>query len=859
MRELPRLFTTIVAVVLNASSTACFKPGAETASRGSVGRVLAAASAFIVVVGLISSRVAAASTHKRPFTVIDSIDMTKIVDPAPSYTDGGQQEFNRSPDGQKFVVVLRRGHLATDEVEDDLVLFKTKDILTFLNAKRPQKRPPGEILAVFRSSSGKAPIESVRWQGNATLAFIGRTGKQEAGQLYSLNLRTHALNKLTDTPAGVFTFDLDRQGALVYSAPVFPDWTERNRRGYVVGPTTIKNLTITNPRNGDIRDLAFFLRKSNSSVPVRLDTGLNWVATAFGTLPLPNEISISPDGRWAILLATARSIPLSWANYTFVQDNLCSEDHWCHMATEPWPPTQQLRAALDALAPTTALAPRAFWAKEFLLLDMAHATIRPLLNAPGDLGWGTQIRWSADSKEVILGTSYLPLDVPKGSELARRKAAPAVVEVDVPSGTYARIGDRESSISSVRWLAGGDVRIEWLDKATASPQVKYYRERGHRWVEISASLVRWAPPRLALQIEEDLNTPPEIMASDRETSRKGVITDLNPQLRGLTLGHGEIFEWQDRMGRRYRGALILPPGFRPGRHYPLVLQTEFFYPHEFLVDGPGGIPTAYAARALANKGMVVLQMPPHTLSPSQADSKDLTWRYDRDAENPKFVAKMEGAIDELSDRGFIDRTRVGLIGFSRAGMNVQYALTFSKYPIAAATIADSVQATPFAYVLDFGIPYPAGMADFEQQMIGAELWGDGIQKWIKRSPAFHLDKVCTPLRLELNGTHVPEFWDMYVLLKRHQRPVEMIHLPLGAHQLVHPLYRYMSEQGDVDWFAFWLENEVDPDPAKAAQYERWQELRRQYEAGVNSSGAVGHSGNQAWSHCESQASVHKYQ
>lgn len=793
-------------------------------------------------------RAAVAFAHKRPFTVIDSIGMTRIVDPAPAYIVGASShKFKWSPDGQKFVVVLRRGHLATDEVEDDLVLFKAKDVLEFVNAKRPVERPASELLAVFRSSSGKAPIQSVRWQGNATLAFIGRTGEQEAGQIYSLDLRTHALKKLTDTPAGVFTYDLDRQGALVYSAPVFPDWKERNRRGYVVGATTIKNLTITDPRNGDIRDLAFFLKKGNSSVPTRLDTGLNWVATAFGTLSLPNEISISPDGRWAIVLATARSIPSSWADYTVIQDILCSEEHWCHMRHAPRPQARQIRAALDALAPTAALAPRAFWAKEFFLLDMAHATVRPVLNAPGDVGWGTRIRWSPDSKQVILATSYLPLDIPEGRERTRRKAAPAVVEVEIPSGTYARVGDRHSSISSVRWLAGGDVRLEWPDKATGLPQAKYYRKRGSRWVEIPASLARWAPRRLGLQIEEDLNTPPQIMASDRGTGQKGIITDLNPQLRGLTLGHAEIFEWQDRTGRRYRGGLILPPGFRPGHRYPVVLQTDAFHPHEFLVDGPEDIPTAYAARALANKGMVVLQMPwdADAVSETRADSKASTWRYDRDSEGPRFVAKMEGAIDALSDRGFVDRARVGLIGFSRAGMHVQYALTFSKYPIAAATIADSVQATPFAYVVDFGYPYPAGMADFENehQMIGAEFWGDGIEKWIKRSPAFHLDRIRTPLRLEHLGTHVPEFWDMYALLKRHHRPVEMIHLPLAAHQLVSPAYRYMSEQGNVDWFAFWLEDEIDPDPGKAAQYARWRELRRQYAAEVNPRGGVGRAGD----------------
>jgi hypothetical protein len=38
-----------------------------------------------------------------------------------------------------------------------------------------------------------------------------------------------------------------------------------------------------------------------------------------------------------------------------------------------------------------------------------------------------------------------------------------------------------------------------------------------------------------------------------------------------------------------------------------------------------------------------------------------------------------------------------------------------------------------------------------------------------------------------------------------------------------------SEQGDVDWFDFWLRGHEDPDPAKAEQYARWREMRKQQE------------------------------
>jgi hypothetical protein len=39
-----------------------------------------------------------------------------------------------------------------------------------------------------------------------------------------------------------------------------------------------------------------------------------------------------------------------------------------------------------------------------------------------------------------------------------------------------------------------------------------------------------------------------------------------------------------------------------------------------------------------------------------------------------------------------------------------------------------------------------------------------------------------------------------------------------------------SQQGNADWFRFWLKGEEDPDPAKAQQYVRWRELKKMQQA-----------------------------
>jgi hypothetical protein len=67
-------------------------------------------------------------------------------------------------------------------------------------------------------------------------------------------------------------------------------------------------------------------------------------------------------------------------------------------------------------------------------------------------------------------------------------------------------------------------------------------------------------------------------------------------------------------------------------------------------------------------------------------------------------------------------------------------------------------------------------------------------------------------------------------LRRLGKPIELTWLPDALHEVVKPYERLTVQEGDVDWFRFWLQDYEDPDPAKAEQYKRWRELRKQQEA-----------------------------
>src|SRR5258707_11786504 len=105
--------------------------------------------------------------------------------------------------------------------------------------------------------------------------------------------------------------------------------------------------------------------------------------------------------------------------------------------------------------------------------------------------------------------------------------------------------------------------------------------------------------------------------------------------------------------------------------------------------------------------------------------------------------------------------------------------------------------------------------------------GEHLSQWLKSAPGFNADKIRTPLRLEADTPmSFLSQWEVYAGLKMQRKPVELVYIPDGEHPLVKPWERMTSQQGNVDWFSFWLMDQEDPDPAKADQYDSWRKMRK---------------------------------
>lgn len=786
-----------------------------------------------------------------PVSVVDSIQLTRVVSSDPyrghppfsnrAFAYREAPPFRFSPDGTRLAVVLRRGDFAAGVNLYSLVVFDSAAIAHFLNSPQPGSLPQQKTVATFaiaadNDRSDRDAISEVRWLADSrSLAFIGRSA-DGIGQVYIASTNSGELRQLTHHSGDIAAFDLSAdRSVLVFSAFMPPDWTDRNTRGYAFQAANGDYAFLlgeANPNDVAELNIEYFVQNFAESTVKRIE-----MAERDGLLRgPPSKISISPSGDWAVVPTTVRKLPSHWGGYIFLRDDPARVVAPAGMTSKG----SRYIEFQDAFS-----TPDTRWA-QYQLMDLKAAQARPLLDAPTmrrGMTMRMQAQWSRDSRRVLLPPTFMPLESVDAAETERRAKLEAVAEVDVVGGTVARLfdvpayslagGNDDLSLIDIGWRSDQSVVARYLTVNERVAAMKTFRRRGNAWMEASTSSTRLHPAdgvdngRLALHMEESLNSSPEILATDLLTGRKGRITDLNPQLRNLDLGHAEVFRWTDRFGRDSFGGLVRPSSYTASARYPVVLQLGQFHPDMFLLDASTDGTSPNAARALASRGMIVLQIA--TLRSKNARS---TGQFEDSGETPLVLAQVEGAVDALIERGIADPERIGLMGFSRYGMYTQYILAFSSRRFAAATIADSVSQTPYCYSLLYGTKYPGGMAGIDRDRdfttIGAPLWGDGVQRWVDRSPLFHLDRIRTPTRYELYGaTRVPCTWEYFAIQRRHQRAVEMFHIPTGSHNLKAPRAVYASKQGNVDWYAFWLKGEEDPAPEKAEQYARWRKLRDQ--------------------------------
>lgn len=729
-------------------------------------------------------------------TVREVVEFKRILQPRDANANALREQV--SADGTRAFIVTRKADVANDKNRYEIqLLHLTPDRLTARHVPAPETVLSVDI--TDDSDIARPAIQDVRWWDDRTLIFLARL-KDTSFQVYRLDLPTRELVQLTREVNPIVSYAASRgMKRLVYAVQLPNPPLRDGARSVVVGNQSFWSVKFgQNDMRSQYRMFRYYVADLGGQQPARALGG----PFAEGNAALPH-VSISPDGRWALLPRYERARTLEWARqYPMVDEVVKTFGH-------------SLRS--DPLSYFSR--PLAYTARRMVAWRLDDGTEQTVLDAPDDaLPSGGQDRtdrfWQGSGASVVLAGTHLPMKAK-----SRVSAASHVIEYWPDSGRWSVIATLAGRVQNAEALEDGFFVIDGRKRR------EFRRLPGGGWHETSGgsqqpqdSRLSWTP-----RVVESLNQPPDVVATG-PAGQAVRLTTLNPQFDASTWGSMQPFSWRDPKGRQWDGGLMTGSGMDRKSRYPLVIQTYGFSPSRFYLDGPNvydGGTSGFAGRAFLRDGILVLAMP---WRPSSGAVRD-----ERQA-NQQFAEGVRGAVQTLVREGRVDPARVGILGWSATGERVLNLVTFDDLPIRAATLLDGDANTFFSLTVTYGAN--DAMWAHKQETNRGLPYGPKLASWARNDPSMNTDCIRAALRIETYGPWVLNNWDLYALLRRQYKPAEMIVIPGGSHALAQPSERMVSLQGNVDWYRFWLRGELRTVPilpgetsaSLQAQNDAWQQM-----------------------------------
>lgn len=758
---------------------------------------------FFVVLIAIQLAIASAAEAKRLWTTRDSAEIASFT-PATSH-----DLFTYSPDNTKCCVVTSKGLVDTDEIESTIWLFDMQKVKQYLSASQNMDsaacREPLVRLAAATAEDAQsqpATISNLVWSAEGNKLYFLVRGKQFQNELYSVDLSTHKLVRLSKddqdiqfmqpTDDGiVFTFrkTTDRESMYQAAGAELP--------GVVVGTgKSLFDLLFPNCQNGSRLAPLSVAHYTGDTLSIIKD------ATTGGDFTFRSGSSfafLSPDRKYLAYSAFADKSLKAWQSYEVKNPNPVSVFKECDYDD---------KTALDWMRP-----------EQYKILELATGEVIPLLNSPRARTAGYHyddffpVSWAPDSKTVAVSNTFFPLDPTNTNSPLR----PVVASYDVGTKkcqvVSERPADRPGHLYYVRWTNSKTLNLKYGDKPES------YDLQNGSWQRNSSAtdLIARDKSAPALSLSSEFNSPPVISGEDHQFKDriiKKLILDPNPQLAEIDRGDASIITWKDKYGSEWKGGLIKPANYDRNKKYPLLIQTHGLSELSFFADGMWT--TASPGRALAAREFLVLQCDDHNTARETVDETE------KDGS-----AGYISAIENLAAQGLIEPHRVGIVAFSHTGTYVIDCLIKHPEYFKAATLADSdsLSMTEFLNNADY---MNADRVKFMTSRFACAPIGKDVQTWVEKSPGFNTDKIKCPVLFESHDPLSLVYgWDIYPAMRLQKKPVELYYFRSGGHVLSKPKQRVLSQETNADWFDFWLNKHEDSNPEKTEQYKRWRILREQ--------------------------------
>lgn len=292
------------------------------------------------------------------------------------------------------------------------------------------------------------------------------------------------------------------------------------------------------------------------------------------------------------------------------------------------------------------------------------------------------------------------------------------------------------------------------------------------------------------------NEYPEIFATSIAPWQPKKLTAMADQLKDFKIAHREVVSWKSSDGTVIEGVLLKPPDFDPRKKYPLLVVIH---------GGPTGVDQPilnadryYPLERFIAKGALILR--PNYRGSAGYGEKFRSLNV-RNLGIGDYADVISG-VDSLIAKGFVDKDRVGSMGWSEGGY-ISAFITASSDRFKAVSVGAGISDWITYYV-------NTDITPFTRQYLHATPWEDP-EIYRKTSPITYINKARTPTLIQQGENDhrvpIPNGYELRQALEDRGVPVKMVVFKGFGHGITKPKQQRAVMEENEEWFAKYIWNE----------------------------------------------------
>jgi dipeptidyl aminopeptidase/acylaminoacyl peptidase len=299
------------------------------------------------------------------------------------------------------------------------------------------------------------------------------------------------------------------------------------------------------------------------------------------------------------------------------------------------------------------------------------------------------------------------------------------------------------------------------------------------------------------------NEYPEIFTSNVAPWQAKKLTSLGNQLKAFKIARREVVSWKSTDGATIEGVLYTPADFRLGKKYPLLVVIH---------GGPTGVDQPilnadryYPLERFVAKGALILR--PNYRGSAGYGEKFRSLNV-RNLGVGDYADVISG-VDALIAKGFVDKDRVGSMGWSEGGY-ISAFISASSDRFKAVSVGAGISDWVTYYV-------NTDITPFTRQYLHATPWDDP-EIYKKTSPITYIAKAKTPTLIQHGENDrrvpIPNGYELRQALEDRGVPVKMVVYKGFGHGITKPKQQRAVMEENEKWFAKYIWGE-EPAPSPA--------------------------------------------